>query len=106
MELKVTSSTPLVTSANVVDSTAVAAVLSNWHNVLRAINMASGTTLYPTRYLNFGLSASVMVSKPPTENKAGEGGTDSMPRVVLPQTLVRIPVDPQQAEHQQDQDGK
>ncbi|KAL8830216.1 MAG: hypothetical protein Q9191_001556 [Dirinaria sp. TL-2023a] len=68
---------------------AVAAVLSNWHNVLRAIKMAS-----------------VIVPKPPAEDQVAEGRTDSIPRVILPQTLVRIPVDPQQPEYQPDQDGK
>ncbi|KAI9893204.1 MAG: hypothetical protein M1814_000331 [Vezdaea aestivalis] len=51
---------------------AVAAVLSNWHNVLRAINMAS--------------------MKIPVAN-ADAPKSISTPDVSLPQTLVRIPVD-------------
>ncbi|KAF6224203.1 hypothetical protein HO133_010778 [Letharia lupina] len=53
---------------------AVAAVLSNWHNVLRAINMAS-----------------MKVPKPSTaedEEKPGD-----KPEIPLPQTMVRIPVE-------------
>ncbi|KXL45792.1 hypothetical protein M433DRAFT_36411, partial [Acidomyces richmondensis BFW] len=46
---------------------AVAAVLSNWHNVLRAIHMASAKTLTPK-----------------------DDGTDE--ETPLPQTLVRIPI--------------
>lgn len=53
---------------------AVAAVLSNWHNVLRAINMAS-----------------MKVPKPgPAED---EGNPDDSPDIPLPQTLVRIPIE-------------
>ncbi|KAI4628643.1 hypothetical protein J4E83_003196 [Alternaria metachromatica] len=50
---------------------AVAAVLSNWHNVLRAINMASTKLPKPK-------------DEDETENKAEDGPP-------LPQTLVRIP---------------
>ncbi|KAF1839220.1 hypothetical protein BDW02DRAFT_564202 [Decorospora gaudefroyi] len=50
---------------------AVAAVLSNWHNVLRAINMAS--TKLPK----------------PKEDEDAEQKTEDVPP--LPQTLVRIP---------------
>ncbi|KAI9714294.1 MAG: hypothetical protein M1820_000255 [Bogoriella megaspora] len=51
---------------------AVAAVLSNWHNVLRAINMASAK-----------------IPKPKAETE-GEGAKED---VQLPQTLVRVPTD-------------
>ncbi|EDU47190.1 dash complex subunit dad2 protein [Pyrenophora tritici-repentis] len=50
---------------------AVAAVLSNWHNVLRAINMAS-----------------TKLPKPKDEEDAEKRSEDGPP---LPQTLVRIP---------------
>ncbi|KAI4243951.1 MAG: hypothetical protein L6R40_003161 [Gallowayella cf. fulva] len=55
---------------------AVAAVLSNWHTVLQAINMAS-----------------MKIPKP----KISEGGeaTEITPENTLPQTLVRIPVEPE-----------
>ncbi|KAF2461637.1 DASH complex subunit Dad2 [Lineolata rhizophorae] len=56
---------------------AVAAVLSNWHNVLRAINMAS-----------------MKIPKPPEEE--GEEPTLVERKegdVPLPQTLVRIPTE-------------
>ncbi|KAI0585349.1 dash complex subunit dad2 protein [Pyrenophora tritici-repentis] len=49
----------------------VAAVLSNWHNVLRAINMAS-----------------TKLPKPKDEEDAEKRSEDGPP---LPQTLVRIP---------------
>ncbi|KAJ9631882.1 DASH complex subunit dad2 [Taxawa tesnikishii (nom. ined.)] len=61
--------------ATLADGTeAVAAVLSNWHNVLRAIHMASAK-----------------IPRPKDED--GEAETP------LPQTLVRIPI--QQAEEAQ-----
>ncbi|EUC32153.1 hypothetical protein COCMIDRAFT_32608 [Bipolaris oryzae ATCC 44560] len=50
---------------------AVAAVLSNWHNVLRAINMAS-----------------TKLPKPKDEEEVEKKSEDGPP---LPQTLVRIP---------------
>lgn len=50
---------------------AVAAVLSNWHNVLRAINMAS-----------------THLAKPKDEDDSEKKTEDNSP---LPQTLVRIP---------------
>ncbi|KAK0514570.1 hypothetical protein JMJ35_003187 [Cladonia borealis] len=65
---------------------AVAAVLSNWHNVLRAINMASLKVPKPSP----GEEDANAKSKPETE-------------VPLPQTLVRIPVE--QADIVQPQDS-
>ncbi|MCJ1482801.1 hypothetical protein MMC06_002967 [Schaereria dolodes] len=56
---------------------AVAMVLANWHNVLRAINMAS-----------------IKMPKPKVEER-DVGGQDSKKtdsEVPLPQTLIRIPV--------------
>ncbi|KAF2704793.1 hypothetical protein K504DRAFT_537799 [Pleomassaria siparia CBS 279.74] len=50
---------------------AVAAVLSNWHNVLRAINMAS-----------------TKIPKPKEDEDANK---KTEPELPLPQTLVRIP---------------
>ncbi|CAF9913051.1 hypothetical protein IMSHALPRED_000893 [Imshaugia aleurites] len=55
---------------------AVAAVLSNWHNVLRAINMAS------------------MKIPKPSQAENGEKPSDSS-GIPLPQTLVRIPIESQ-----------
>ncbi|EOD44624.1 putative dash complex subunit dad2 protein [Neofusicoccum parvum UCRNP2] len=52
---------------------AVAAVLSNWHNVLRAINMAS------------------MKIPKPKDTEEPEAQEESKEEVPLPQTLVRIP---------------
>ncbi|KAJ4986474.1 dash complex subunit dad2 [Stagonosporopsis vannaccii] len=52
---------------------AVAAVLSNWHNVLRAINMASKLAMIPK----------------PKEEEDHEAKQEIQPP--LPQTLVRIP---------------
>ncbi|KAF2100805.1 hypothetical protein NA57DRAFT_74402 [Rhizodiscina lignyota] len=53
---------------------AVAAVLSNWHNVLRAINMAS-----------------MKIPKPKEENTTSEEKPEQ--EVPLPVTLVRIPTE-------------
>ncbi|KAK8134721.1 hypothetical protein PG984_006733 [Apiospora sp. TS-2023a] len=51
---------------------AIATVLNNWHNVLRAINMASAKIPRPS------------------EDKETTGGEEPTP---LPQTLVRIPTE-------------
>ncbi|KAI1210397.1 DASH complex subunit Dad2-domain-containing protein [Annulohypoxylon truncatum] len=53
---------------------AIATVVSNWHNVLRAINMAS--TKIPT-----------------PRNVEDEGETKTQDTLPLPQTLVRIPTE-------------
>ncbi|KAI9811466.1 MAG: hypothetical protein M1827_005449 [Pycnora praestabilis] len=71
--------------ATLADGTeAVAAVLSNWHNVLRAINMAS--------------------MKIPKPKDAGgdeaEGEKEAESEVPLPQTLVRIPTQQPSSEAQ------
>ncbi|KAK5997808.1 DASH complex subunit DAD2 [Cladobotryum mycophilum] len=50
---------------------AIATVVGNWHNVLRAINMASAK-----------------LAKPPTTEEAASEATEP-----LPQTLVRIPTE-------------
>ncbi|KAL2042296.1 hypothetical protein N7G274_004785 [Stereocaulon virgatum] len=55
---------------------AVAAVLSNWHNVLRAINMAS-----------------MKLPKPSQEDEDDGAKGKVETEVPLPQTLVRIPVE-------------
>lgn len=66
---------------------AVAAVLSNWHNVLRAINMASST--YSSRVTEAcHLTRLAMMPKPKEEEDA-EAKQENQPP--LPQTLVRIP---------------
>ncbi|KAL9065447.1 MAG: hypothetical protein Q9161_008208 [Pseudevernia consocians] len=67
---------------------AVAAVLSNWHNVLRAINMAS-----------------MKVPKPgPAEEEEKPGDN---PEIPMPQTLVRIPIESQsEVLHSQNGTGK
>ncbi|KAI9728733.1 MAG: hypothetical protein M1828_002839 [Chrysothrix sp. TS-e1954] len=60
---------------------AVAAVLSNWHNVLRAVSMAS-----------------MKVPKPKGEDdEEAKGANEEME---LPQTLVRIPVQQTQVQGQ------
>ncbi|KAL9037859.1 MAG: hypothetical protein Q9180_003484 [Flavoplaca navasiana] len=65
---------------------AVAAVLSNWHTVLQAINMAS-----------------IKVPKPKT-NEGGEA-TEIVAENTLPQTLVRIPVERELSSSSIPQDG-
>lgn len=71
---------------------AVAAVLSNWHSVLRAINLASGKLIITGRdsvisLLICGLAtvAKSVGSEPQANNEASN--TD----IPLPLTLVRIP---------------
>lgn len=63
---------------------AVATVLSNWHNVLRAISMASSMCGFEACVVN---RADLVVGALP-KPKESEDGTSSQP---LPQTLVRIP---------------
>lgn len=68
---------------------AVAAVLSNWHNVLRAINMAS-----------------LKVPKPSQGEEDANAKSKSETEVPLPQTLVRIPVGQADFVQPQDSGGK
>jgi len=68
---------------------AIALVLANWHNVLRAINMASGMPFPPNRLLSGSLlTAAAKLPKPSAEE--GAASEHSTP---LPQTLVRIPTE-------------
>lgn len=76
---------------------AVAAVLSNWHNVLRAINMASSKEI---QRLTFRSEQSLMIiavaiPKPKMADGEIEQGDPKTSDVPLPQTLVRIPVQEQ-----------
>ncbi|KAI0161403.1 DASH complex subunit Dad2-domain-containing protein [Xylariaceae sp. FL1272] len=52
---------------------AIATVVGNWHNVIRAINMAS--------------------VKIPAPRASGQSAAEEAPGVPLPQTLVRIPTE-------------
>ncbi len=71
--------------------TAVAAVLSNWHTVLQAINMASCASQIKTGVILTDASSLAKLPKP----KTTEGGeaTEIVAENPLPQTLVRIPVE-------------
>ncbi|KAI9749515.1 MAG: hypothetical protein M4579_006843 [Chaenotheca gracillima] len=79
--------------ATLADGTeAVAAVLSNWHNVLRAIHMASGER--KTALFNLSLLTLLIAKIPNPQGAEDENGTDQAQNeseVPLPQTLVRIP---------------
>jgi hypothetical protein len=76
--------------ADVFLSLAVAAVLSNWHNILRAINMASSER---TEYrVQTELTAHVVKIPPSVErDDTAEGAKKPSSDAPLPQTLVRIP---------------
>ena len=89
-------------------TTAVAAVLSNWHNVLRAINMASSLTFAcPVNFKNILTKAAVKIPKPNAATGEEKDGKQSDTGVPLPQTLVRIPVEQQQEPtHTQDMSTK
>ena len=86
---------------------AVAAVLSNWHNVMRAINMASSEFNQAEVQLNVKsklINFAAKIPKPGApegdEERAEKRGDSEVP---LPQTLVRIPVEseeqPEEAQH-------
>ena len=83
----------------------MAAVLSNWHNVLRAINMASSECLYLWPCITPCLIELAIIPKPKGEGMEGreEETPGSKSDVALPQTLVRIPIDDQQAEDHESQ---
>ncbi len=66
---------------------AVAAVLSNWHNVLRAIHMASSTYQANSIHLNTSLLCTAKLPKP----KEDDVEKRDVLEAPLPQTLVRIP---------------
>ncbi|KAF4123753.1 DASH complex subunit DAD2 [Geosmithia morbida] len=67
---------------------AIAAVVGNWHNVLRAINMAS--CKFPYDQSDHGSEQNAKLTKIPgePEEEQTEDNDDS-----LPQTLVRIPTE-------------
>jgi DASH complex subunit DAD2 len=72
---------------------AVALVLSNWHNVLRAISMASSKHIFRTKcWIQRLRDPAVKIPKQKDENGNGlDGKQEDEPEVPLPQTLVRIP---------------
>lgn len=70
---------------------AIAMVISNWHNVLRAINMASGRfKLQATHMTGTDTEFVAQLAKPPPQEETLESEEPSMS---LPQTLVRIPTE-------------
>ena len=82
----------------------MAAVLSNWHNVLRAINMASGEVVqWPGTIFYILTQTSVKVPRPDMAEGEKKPDESSESRVPLPHTLVRIPVQ-QQVESVQSQE--
>ena len=71
----------------------IAAVMGNWHNVLRAINMASSEFLRPLKQTRTMADIyEARLAKPPGQNEGEEGSTESEAHA-LPQTLVRIPTE-------------
>lgn len=86
---------------------AVALVLSNWGNVLRAIQMASSKnplSPHPSGVEVVGSDEIMVVKIPrPDVDSGGDGeeGQDEDGKVPLPTTLVRIPV----GEEERGQDG-
>jgi len=69
------------------DIEAIAMVMNNWHNVLRAINMASGKPFPIVCFRLFGLYLTAAAKLAKT---AAPQDPESTP---LPQTLVRIPTE-------------
>jgi DASH complex subunit DAD2 len=70
---------------------AIAAVLSNWHNVLRAINMASGERSLPSYYRSLWSRHSFAPAKLPKPKEEDDADSKLAQEAPLPQTLVRIP---------------
>ena len=84
-------------------NTVVATVISNWHNVMAAINMASSTpTIHLKRDFTTTKNAAVKVPKPADDQAEA---IDPEPQTLLPQTLVRIPIE-HQTEALQAQNGQ
>lgn len=79
----------------VLTSLAVATVLGNWHNVLRAISMASSKSSasaianYPTNSLTVKLPKPKDSEDPEAEDPQRKPDAENP----LPQTLVRIPTE-------------
>ncbi|KAI0479053.1 DASH complex subunit Dad2-domain-containing protein [Xylariaceae sp. FL0804] len=71
---------------------AIATVVGNWHNVLQAINMASGA-ITPSGSLPNQRTLTMAAKIPnPGSGDGGETGAPERP-MPLPQTLVRIPTE-------------
>lgn len=69
---------------------AVACVLANWDNVLRAISMASSTQTYLHLCWHRLIESKVKVTQPPSVDSQTRAEPD------LPVTLVRIPAQPKE----------
>jgi len=83
-----------ITDALLTQCLAVANVLGNWHNVLRAISMASSksASLFSSIPTDFCI---VKIPKPKEgeETEAGNSQKKDESEMALPQTLVRIPTE-------------
>lgn len=79
---------------------AVAAVMGNWHNVLRAVHMASGkssSTMFAS-FMSVTDAHSILASIPKPKGEEEQENVEQ-----LPQTLVRIPV--HQADEQREREA-
>lgn len=83
----------------------MAAVLSNWHNVLRAISMASSTYFLFQRCHNRTDEEVVKIPKPNAAEGDGSSEVNQNDNVSLPQTLVRIPIEQSETDSTQAQSG-
>lgn len=84
---------------------AVAAVLSNWHSVLRAINMASSKNI-TLQHMNDRWLMTPLVKLPKSKAEEDDKDVQDTSSVPLPQTLVRIPVATSQQTGTQANPGK
>ena len=85
----------------------MAAVLSNWHNILRAINMASSKQVVESTWCSAN-NPLVKIPKPEASEaeQISHAATATASGVPLPQTLVRVPIESETLEGEDHVNGQ